>query len=353
MQTGTTTNNTGSSGESSLWSGQTPARQRSLLGWWYNLAAPQEPEKSTSQDRERVRAGRLASIILLITFCFGLSQLPDALTDSTHTFLFIVLIAMAINIGVLILNRRGQVIAGGIIIVTTVEIAFILAVLTSSSGLTATLLRSFDLIVLTELIAVSILPPRSVFLVTLCNCLFTWAAITFMPRAASLHITNASSYYSILASPLILQVIVALVTYLWVQGAREAIERAERIAALERALAERDRAAAEQKQQLELGIQQILQAQIQAANGNFEVRAPLARENVLWQVAHSLNTLLARLQRAILSEKELQRTSMEVNRLIEAVRQARARRYPIQALKNGTVLDPLVQELTGNYISQP
>ncbi|MBO0779359.1 MAG: hypothetical protein J2P37_11075, partial [Ktedonobacteraceae bacterium] len=160
-----------------------------------------------------------------------------------------------------------------------------------------------------------------------------------------------SAYYSALASPLALQAVVAIVTYLWAQGARQAIERAERVAALERMLAERDRAASEQKQQLEQGIALILQTHIQAANGNFDVRAPLARENVLWQVAHSLNTLLARLQRASQSEQELQRAEVEVARLAEAVHHAKARRSPLQMAKNGTLLDPLTQELTGTSIS--
>ncbi len=82
------------------------------------------------------------------------------------------------------------------------------------------------------------------------------------------------------------------------------------------------------------------------------MRAPLARENVLWQVAYGLNNLLARLQRATQSEHELQRTEVEAARLTEAVRSAKVRRQPIQAQKSGTLLDPLAQELAGNYIGQ-
>jgi hypothetical protein len=214
--------------------------------------------------------------------------------------------------------------------------------------------EEFDLMILTELMAVSLLPPKSVFLATLCNCLFTWAAISFLPRAADLTIATPSAYYGALASPLVLQIIVALVTYLWVQGARQAIERAEQVAALERALAERDRAAVEQKQQLEHGIQQILQTHVQAANGNFDARAPLAQDNVLWQVAHSLNNLLVRLQRATQSENDFQQTRIEVVRLTEAVRYAKRSRRPLQQIpRSGTILDPLAQELTGTSINQP
>ncbi len=337
---------------SSLWSKQNAGLRRGPLEWWYSMAAPSEPENSTSQDRERVRAGRLASIILLITFCFGLAQVPNALNSTNHLFLVILLTAMAINIGALVLNRQGNVRTVGVLMVFVVEAAFISIVATSPLGLSSRSLTTFYSIVLTELIAVSLLPPKSVFLVALCNATFTWAALSFLKHTPDLIISTPSSYYSALAGPLVMQFIVALVTYLWVEGARQAIERAEQVAALERALAERDRAEAEQKQQLELGIQQILQTHIQAANGNFEARAPLARENILWQVAYGLNNLLARLQRATQSEHELQRTGTEAARLTEAVRSAKVRRQPVQVQKSGTLLDPLAQELAGNYIGQ-
>ncbi len=323
------------------------------LEWWYHLAAPQEPVNSTSREREMVRAGRLSSIILLIMLCFGLSLLPNALNSMNHLFLIILLIAMAINVGAFVLNRQGRVILVGIVMVVSVESAFVLVVLTSPLGLTARSLTTFELIVLTELIAVSLLPPKSVFLVMLCNSLFTWGAITFMRHTADLVLSPLSSYYGALVTPLVLQIIVAIVTYLWVQGARQAIERAEHVAELERTIAERDREVAEQKVQLEQGIQQILQTQIQAANGNFEVRAPLSRDNVLWQVAHSLNTLISRLQRASQSESELQRTTMEIGRLTEVVRNARARNRPVQAARSGTALDPLIQELNNHFPGQP
>ncbi|HEY1349419.1 MAG TPA: hypothetical protein VGF67_07340 [Ktedonobacteraceae bacterium] len=338
--------------ELSLWSQQASDSRKGLLEWWYGIAAPDEPENSTPQDREVARAGRLSSIILLITLGFGLVQLPNALNSPNHLFLLILLVAMAINIGALLFNRRGKVRVVGAVMVVVVETAFILVVVTSPTGLSSRSLTTFYSMVLTELIAVSLLPPRSVFLVALCNGFFTWVAISFLPHTADLKIATPASYYGALAGPLIMQLIVALVTYLWVEGAREAIARAEEVAALERALAERDRAEAEQKQQLEQGIQQILQTHIQVANGNFEARAPLARENILWQVAYGLNNLLARMQRATQSEHELQRTGVEAARLTEAVRTAKAKRYPVQVQKSGTLLDPLAQELAGNHIAQ-
>ena len=72
------------------------------------------------------------------------------------------------------------------------------------------------------------------------------------------------------------------------------------------------RAITQQKQELESGIQQILQTHVQVANGDFTTRAPLTQDHLLWQVAHSLNNLLARLQRLNQAEAELQRAKFEV-----------------------------------------
>lgn len=320
-----------------------------FLAWWYHLAAPSEPRQATASDRERVRAGQLSSIILLLMFCFGISQLPNALVSPNHVFLAVLLISMAINLAVFVLNRRGMVFVSGIIMVVVVEVAFILVVL-SAGRVALRSLPTFHLLVLTELMAVSLLPPRSVFLVMFCNMVFTWAAITFMPHAPDLQLTTPAIYYATLANPLVLHGMVALVTYLWVQGARQAIVRAEQTAVLERVLAERDRTALEQKRQLEEGIQQILQTHIQAANGNFEVRAPLSRDNVLWQVASALNTLLARLQRAGQSEQELQRTKTAAFQLTEVIHMAKRRQQPVRTSKSGTILDPIAQELNDTSI---
>jgi len=134
-------------------------------------------------------------------------------------------------------------------------------------------------------------------------------------------------------------------------------------------------AIAQQKQELESGIQLILETHVQVANGDFATRAPLTQDHLLWQVAYSLNNLLARLQRLSQAEAELQRTKVEYRRqmgsnqteaqqikvelqqiyaetqhLVEALREAKVREHPIWLPPSHTVLDPLCRELTGNYI---
>jgi len=66
----------------------------------------------------------------------------------------------------------------------------------------------------------------------------------------------------------------------------------------------------------EEGIHAIQQTQVRVANGDYQARAPLAEENVLWQVAFSLNTMILRLERAAGAE---QRTQAEVERLVQEI----------------------------------
>jgi hypothetical protein len=130
-----------------------------------------------------------------------------------------------------------------------------------------------------------------------------------------------------------------------------------------------------QKQELESGIQLILETHVQVANGDFATRAPLAQDHLLWQVAYSLNNLLARLQRLSQAEAELQQTTVEFRRqmgssqteaqqikvelqqiyaetqtLVESLRQAKSQEHPIWVPPSHTLLDPLCRELAGNYI---
>jgi len=122
------------------------------------------------------------------------------------------------------------------------------------------------------------------------------------------------------------------------------VDRAETIAILEHALLE-------QKRDLELGIQQILQTHVTIANGNLNARAPLSQDNVLWQIARALNTLLTRFQRAVIAEKELQRTEQAVRISVNTVQQAESQnQFPCLTFTQ-TTLDPLIAALQGKTLS--
>jgi hypothetical protein len=236
----------------------------------------------------------------------------------------------------------------------------------------------FDLMVQAECVAVSLFVPSSVFLVAIVNSIFFLLVLNATPITPDLALLLKTDASRIVSSPIILQIIVAIVTYLWVSSANNAIQRADRaeeIAALEQREIERQQREIEEKQQLDLGIQQILQTHVEVANGNFSARAPLGKDNVLWQIAYSLNNLLARLQgysqmRAQLqraqaenyrlynalqdtssAQHELQRTREAAARLIEALKQSRNGRMPPLPAQTGTVIDSVVVQLNTSTAS--
>jgi hypothetical protein len=140
-----------------------------------------------------------------------------------------------------------------------------------------------------------------------------------------------------------LQVITSLVAYLWVRGTDDAIRRADRaeeIARLEHQISD-------QRRQLEVGAQQILETHVRVANGDFAARAPVVQDNILWQVAASLNNLLARLQKSAQSDHQLRRTEDELRRLAGAIDDAQAGRRPIWPAPTGTAADLIIERITG------
>lgn len=320
--------------------------QDRFLRWWYVLTAVPEPATNESfVKRESARRIRLFStvtfffLIILTIFFPACFYLPNRLVVYVDGGL------MGITLFTLALNRIGKPLVAGIILVVSSELLLTVVVLTTVPFDEASL-QLFDLYLIIDLLAVSLIPPLSIFVLAACNSLFIGFDLVYQPHTPVFAHDLIMQFSPILVRPIGLQIIIAGVAYLWVRDSTKAVlraERAERVAALEHALAE-------QKQHLEQDIQKLLHVHIQAANGNFEVRAPLTKDNVLWQVAHGLNNLLVRLQRATQSENELRKTEREIARLTEAVRIARARQYPIQVQQSGTVLDPLAQELSGNYV---
>jgi hypothetical protein len=240
------------------------------------------------------------------------------------------------------LNRRGWVSAAGTVLVLVISGAVVYAV-ASVSTLSLVYLPAYDLFVISSLVAASVLPRRAVFAVAALNIALIVADYLLQPHAPDMRqavLTYGAA--AMLERPIALQVLVAIVSYLWVRGTDEAIRRADRA----EEIAQLEHSIADQKRQLDIGVQQILQTHIRAANGDFNARAPLGQENVLWQIAASLNNLLARLQRAGYAEHQLRRTEEELQRLAGAIDDAQAGRRPIWPAPSGTAADLIIERIS-------
>lgn len=324
-----------------------PKPKRHPLHWWYRLSTP-DTEAEPAQDAVLPRS-RLASILLLVIFIGIIAFIPAALTsDNLHVVP--PLIAMfVVTCLAIFLNKRGKVTLVGILIVGTFDAGLIYTLLSYAHYiLPQNAVPIYDLFVISDIIAISLLPINSILYISFFHSTFMLADIILQPHTPDLQVLVDQTTYSFMVRPLLIQLIVALVTFLWVRNTMKALERASKA----EVIAELEHTIAMQSKDLDEGIQQILQTLVQAANGNLNVRAPLAQQSVLWQVGVGLNTLLSRLQRANQNERELAQTKMEIQRLVAMVQEAKARQTFLWFSPGGTSLDVLLNELQGSALSQ-
>lgn len=302
---------------------------------------------------ERLRRKQIVNGVLLVIVIFQLVQLPGAMLMQTPMALGTVLLGLALCAVAVVFNQFGKLTVVGLLLILVVDLGCGLMLLTSAMGMGMSMglgvadLPVLDLLIISELIAVSLLPPASVFLVGLSNILFIIAVFAFVPRSPELNMFMASPMaYNAVMQPIILQVVVGVVAYLWVHSARIALaraDRAEEISQLQGREAELLRKEAERSHQLEQASEHLLQVLVRAANGEIGVRAQLAQENVLWRVGNAVNLLLSRLQRVNLAEienKRLRRANVRLTQ--QAYEQDLTYQYS-PATPNSQHLHPLTQ----------
>lgn len=320
-----------------------------LLQRWYALCAPPEvAESATFIVREQVRRGRIASLIILSTLVAAAMLVPIVLFAAPGMFLLpwvctSTAIGMLCCILAIPLNRKRQIQFVGVLLLLAIDVIIAGIVLSERNGLDPLFLSMFDLLVVSELVAASLLPPASVFSVALINTALIVLDINVQPHSMMWMqmVMSQQLAYSLLARPIILYVVVAAVAYLWVRSALHALERADRA----ELLAELEKREAEQKQQLEREIEQILLTHVRVANGDLNARAPTYQDNVLWQIGIALNNLLLRLKSALQAEQSLRYTMTEVAQLRLALRQWQRGR-PLQSYSSsGTPLAALTDDI--------
>jgi hypothetical protein len=326
-------------------------RRTGVIGRWLDLTAPPRPrERLPVRERERLRKAELTSLSILVVFGFLLALVANSLADP-GTAQAVIGLAIFLIIGAL-LNRFGYTRAAAYLIPSALMLVIAAAILAAPGGLRPIVLPAYDLFVI-PIILVALIGDR------IAPWLFAAAAITFIvgdfltqPQALILvagmtpfneiaYETHIFGVWGMIDRHILVNFFAAFIGWLGARSVDAAIARAdnaEEIAALEHAIAE-------QKRQLEEGIQQILTTHVRVANGDLSARAPLAQDHVLWQVAWSLNNLLSRLQKAAQATYQLQRVQQEVDRLAHALQEAQAGRQPIWPAPSGTPVDRLIAVL--------
>lgn len=348
--------------------------EKGPLAWWYRISAPPPiPLTASLKEREAYRRGRLASLVLLaLLLLIGGIAFPAELPVGGLTSAVLLGFITCLVILAIWLNSRGHVIAAGIIavIAPTLSLDIIITLLQPHGLLSIGSANLYDAVVQIELIAVSLLPARAVFFSAGYNIAFVLVDFKLQPHSHDLDQLIATSGPDAIMRPIGLYLIVAFISYLWVRSATQAIARADRaetIALLERDLAKQANFIVQQKRRLDASIEQIMNIHVRVANGDLNARVPLTNDNVLWQIAGSLNNLLsrlqhlhlvenkmqelqARLQRAHIIEHELARTKREAIKQGEMLLKAKYEQRPIHTAPTRTAIDPILATLNGSYL---
>ncbi|GCF09455.1 hypothetical protein [Dictyobacter arantiisoli] len=321
--------------------------QNSIVQWWYTTTSiPEVSPDASFFKRETVRKSHLLSTVLFYYIIVFIVFLPCCLLLRNPNIAWAVSGLIIAAVVGLILNRRGLTSLASIIIVIMCELVLSLAIV-MLTPLDEPSIQLYDLYIMIELLVVSLLPARSVFLLALVNSLIIVASLIYQPHLASMNLDIQTQLIPLLVRPIALQFIVAGVSYIWVSSTTKAIARADRaemVATLEHVLGD-------QKRELEEGIEHILQTHVAIANGNLNARAPLTQDNALWQIARALNTLLVRFQRAVQAERELQRVEQAVASCVYTTQKAEQEHQLPRLPFTQTAIDPLIAALQGKTLS--
>ncbi len=264
--------------------------------------------------RDQVRQKQVVNVILAAIVVFQLINLPGAILMHSTVSIGTVLLGLVLCAIAMIFNFQGRVIVVSILLIAVVDLGCGLMLLTTPMGLDASDLPIFDVLIVSEIIAVSLISPISVFPVALSNIVFIIADLLFQPRTMELNMVLKSDMaYNAISQPIALQIVVAVVSFVWVRNALFALSRADRA----EEIAEMRRKEAERQQILDEGVQHLSQVLTQAANGDRTARANMSQDNMLWRVGSSLNLLLTRTGRMGALEQENRQLRLEVVRVTE------------------------------------
>jgi hypothetical protein len=321
-------------------------RRQPRPSWWLRLASssPYRPQY-TLADRERARRSDLIAWLTLGMFGVVVIVSPIAIDDVQALTVYLgVVLALIVIIA---LNRAGQIVLAGGLLVSCITGAVFAYMLSSPLGLTMGQLPNYDALAVGVVVAASVLPRISGFVVATLNSIAIVADYLLRPHNANL-IADAALYSSVtqqtvslVVRPIALQFIFAVIAYLWVRGTDRAIaraDRAEEIAALEARELERTRI-------LEEGVGYVRQTIARWAHGDLKARVPVMPVPALKDMSEDLNGFIIAFSYLSSADYHLRRLQGEVSHLTVALRQWIAGAMPQWPTPSGTALDGVLEIL--------
>ncbi|HEY7849188.1 MAG TPA: hypothetical protein VIC27_03935 [Ktedonobacterales bacterium] len=324
-----------------------------LSGWWLNLTAPPEPDRILSHAQsERLRKAELTSLTLIPVFAFLIAlvsnSLVSAATAEAAGVMAIVLIIAAT------LNRAGYTRTAAYLVPSALGLLLALS-LVAAPGLRLIGFPIYDLFVV-PIFLVSLTGNRraswyfafvAIVIIVADYFLQPHQLVTGMGAVRFDEIAFEQGIFGVwgmLNRHIALCFFAAFFGWLGARSVDTAIARADRA----EEIAQLESVVADQKRALDYGVQELTQAFVRAANGDYNVRVNIPRQNPLWSLGAQMNTFIQRLQQAGQASFELERTRQEAFRLAAALDDWRAGRMPLWPAPSGTLLDAIIQRLSGN-----
>jgi HAMP domain-containing protein len=329
-----------------------PSFLRRITQWWYEWTIPPRPPlNAIFEQREAARRAYAASRLLLLLSVLILFVVPIAILQAIFMgrilFLFVTVAMQFIVFSLGWLNRRGLTAVVAFSLMATITFSTFILILDKSGGITQSELPLYDNLSGSLLLAVMLLPLRNIFFIAIANLLLMIISLYFFASPALAYMLH-TSFVSVIYHFANEEAWVAIICWLWGTGMVQALKRADRaeeIVKLEQTISIQNRSAIEEKRQLEEAIRSIAETHTAVANGNYDARVPINKENVLWPLAGALNNLLNRVQIWRRDSLEMAQLRIVMAQLIKQTSEAREAGNQMTFSRTGTMLDPLLAQL--------
>ncbi len=320
------------------------------LDWWLRLTAiPEAPVTASFIQREHAqKVRRLSIVVLILLFITTLLFLPSAALSTIPSALAGCLCLMFLFLIALFINKQFQrpVLAG---VLVTLGIELVLATLILSIRPPDELtVQGCTLLVLGDIVAITLVSRRFMFLVSFCNCIFSMFSLFYLKYSLPyFNDPNVPISQVTWIGPVSVQLIIAFVVGWHVNYLNKEAKRADRaqmVAALEHKIAEQQKARNKEMQHLVDCI-----SSISSQYSDMTSRRVITRisdegfPGILKPLTTGFNMLLSRLQHANQTEREYHTLLQALQHCMDQISQGYF--APDNSLQTGTQLDLLLTAL--------
>lgn len=267
------------------------------INWWLRMtSAGWNKPQNTVEQREMTRRSTLVSWILLGLLVALLLFIPAALTN-VPTIFSIAFAALGVSVAIF-LNRMGLVTAAGALLVVLICIATMGVIVGSPDGAIHVVdLPAYDFLAVAVVLGAAVLPRSSAFIIAGINIAIIYADLIFQPKAQDLlGAIKAYSLATLAGRPVVTEVIIAVIAFLWARGMHQAVQRADRAEELRAIERQFTLAETERSTRVEEFVQETINAISTLANGQ-EGLMLLPASHPWQQQANFINTQLKQFHR--------------------------------------------------------